>query len=208
MPNAGALRGACPSVGTFASPSTCQKGRPKEHQHSAWHLHASDRDAGPSAPGEGLQYLLTRGMEARSGRNAGVVAAAPAALAAMVLVGGRSSSGGADLRQRPDRNRTHTVGRQQEFAREQARAALTVAVIDDTVEADRRGFGGTGRIDVRDRASNRRRVRHARFLVEKPLELGAAHDRARADLDRLDAAIADQRDKGALWRCGDSGRPH
>ena len=30
------------------------------------------------------------------------------------------------------------------------------------------------------------------LLVEKPLELGAAHDRARADLDRLDAATADQ----------------
>jgi hypothetical protein len=30
------------------------------------------------------------------------------------------------------------------------------------------------------------------LLVEEPLELGAAHDRARADLDRLDAATADQ----------------
>ena len=87
-----------------------------------------------------------------------MVAAAPAALAAMVLVGGRSSSGGTGLRQRPDRNRTDTVGRQQEFAREQVHlglAALTTAVIDDTVEGDRPGFGGTGRIDVRDRASIR-----------------------------------------------------
>ena len=99
-----------------------------------------------------------------------MVAAAPAALAAMVLVGGRSSSRGTDLRQGPDRNRTDTVGRRQEFAREQVHldlAALMTAVIDDTVEADRRGFGGTGRIDVRDLASNRRRVRHVRFHAQR-----------------------------------------
>jgi len=115
--------------------------------------------------------LLVRGRTlelGRSGRNAGGVAAAPAVLAARVLVGGRSSSGGRGLR--PDRNRTDTVGRQQEFAREQVHldlAALTTAVIDDTVEADRRGFGGAGRIDVRDLASNRRRLRHARFHARR-----------------------------------------
>jgi len=39
------------------------KGHPKEHQHSAWHLHASNRDAGPSAPGEGLNIFLRAGWK-------------------------------------------------------------------------------------------------------------------------------------------------
>ena len=157
------------------------KGHPKEHQHSAWHLHASDSDARPSDPGEGLDIFLRAGwkperaetrnpgrdprgsasraeaqrrrptisrcgapaapnflasgrMAARrkeitgpavssapalwfganagaraSGRNAGVVAAAPAALAAMVLAAaGRAQE--VRVFQRPDRNRTDTVG--------------------------------------------------------------------------------------------------